>query len=92
MYQFDNFAPFALGGLGFYRPSVTRMVNNQIVESDRKTTFGWHLGLGADLKLNLNYSAGILAHYHHPFDVQQDLGPKVSGSYCKLMMTFMYSF
>ena len=37
--NFDAFTPYFVGGLGFYLPTVTRSVNNQIVESDSKVTF-----------------------------------------------------
>lgn len=91
-YQYDNFAPFVLGGFGFYLPRVTRMVDGQPLKSDSKLTFGNHLGLGAELKLNRRVTVGTLFHWHNPFNIQQDIGPDVRGSYYKLMMTALYSF
>ncbi|MBF0206277.1 MAG: hypothetical protein HQK53_05255 [Oligoflexia bacterium] len=91
-YQFDSFSPFWLGGLGFYRPTVNRKVDGNYVESGAKTTFGYHIGAGIDLRLNSNVTVGMLGHYHDPFDINQTLGPKVSGAYFKLMLTFGYSF
>lgn len=91
-YQFDNFSPYAVGGLGFYNPQVKRYQNNNLVESDSKLVFGYHFGAGADLKLNEKVTVGILIHYHNPFDVQQDNGSDVEGSYQKLMLTSFYSF
>ena len=92
VYQFDAFAPFATGGLGFYQPKVKRYVNGVLQESETKTSFGWHVGVGAELRLNRNFTTGILAKLHNPFDVKQYLGPEVEGSYTKLMITGMYSF
>jgi opacity protein-like surface antigen len=91
-YQYDNFAPFVVGGFGFYRPKVRRVVNDVLVSSEAKMTFGNHLGLGAELKLNRRVTVGALLHWHNPFNVQQDNGPAVKGAYTKLMMTALYSF
>lgn len=92
LYQFDNFAPFIVGGFGFYNPKVKRDVAGQLQESESKMTFGVHLGAGAELKLNRHFSVGVLGHLHNPFDVKQDLGPEVEGSYFKLLITSLYSF
>ena len=91
-FQFDAFSPFALGGLGFYAPTVTRRINNELVESSTRLTFGVHMGGGVELKLNNKFSMGILAHYHNPFDVKQEDGPEVEGSYVKLLLTTLYTF
>lgn len=92
LYQFDSFAPFALAGLGFYAPKVRRILTNQIVESDTKIVFGVNIGAGVDLRLNQKFTIGMLAQYHNPFDVKQELGPEVEGSYTKLLITTMYTF
>lgn len=91
-YQFDNFSPYALAGLGFYSPKVRRLVNGEYTDSKSKIVFGTHLGAGADLRLNKTITMGILGHYHNPFDVKQELGPEVEGSYFKLLITTLYSF
>lgn len=91
-YQFDAFSPYAVGGLGFYSPRVKRMINGELLESKSKIVFGTHLGIGAELKLNRHFSTGLLGHYHNPFDVKQEVGPEVEGSYFKLLITGMYSF
>ena len=94
LYHFDSFAPFCLAGLGFYSPTSKRSINSAgtIKESDSKLTFGIHFGAGADLRLNNNYSIGILGHYHDPFDIKQETGPKVRGSYFKLLITAYYIY
>jgi len=91
-YQFDAFSPFVLGGLGFYSPKVKRFINNKLSESESAVTFGWNIGLGADLKLNPKFSVGVLWHYHNPFDVKQEADSDVEGSYSKLLITTLYSF
>ncbi|MBF0366626.1 MAG: hypothetical protein HQK50_13720 [Oligoflexia bacterium] len=92
MYHFDAFSPFVVGGLGFYRPRVTRTVLGNYGESGAKTSFGFMLGGGLYLRLNKSVTVGMLALYHDPFDVKQDVGPKVSGAYFKLMLTASYAF
>jgi opacity protein-like surface antigen len=92
LYNFDAFAPFASGGLGFYSPKVTREVNGELKESESKVTFGYHLGGGADLDLNKKVKVGMIGMIHNPFDVKQDYQPKVEGSYFKLLMTAYYKF
>jgi len=84
IYQLDAFAPYALGGLGFYWP--------QINGSAVKAVFGITFGAGVDLTLNSHVKVGLLIQYHDPFDVQQDVGSKVEGSYTKMLMTGGYTF
>ncbi len=84
LYQVDSFVPVALAGLGFYMPRTTT--------SEKKLVFGYHLGGGAELKLNNKFTLGLLLHYHDPFDVKKSPNPKVEGSYCKLLITTLYSF
>ncbi len=92
LYEFDSFSPFVMAGLGFYRPKVSRVLNNTLVESEGKLTLGPNLGAGVDLRLNRHFIFGVILHYHDPFDVKQDYGPKVEGSYLKLLLTVMYTF
>lgn len=91
-YQIDNFSPFAVAGLGFYSPKVTRLVESEYIESTSKLVFGVHFGVGAELKLNDKFTVGLMAHYHDPFDVKQEVGPKVEGNYLKLLITTFYTF
>ena len=92
IFQMDSFSPYLLGGLGFYRPKTTRIMNGGPLTSEDKLTFGSHFGAGADLRLNRNFTVGLLGHVHNPFDVKQEQGTQVEGSYFKLLMTMMYSF
>jgi len=91
-FQFDSFAPFALGGLGFYWPKMRREVSGTLQESKSKMTFGLNLGAGAELRLNRHFMVGVIGHYHNPFDVKQDNGPDVELSYFKLLITLFYTF
>lgn len=92
LYQFDSFSPYILGGFGFYNPKVKRYVKDDLVESKSKVIFGTHFGAGGELQLNNKFAVGILAHYHNPFDVKQELGPEIEGSYSKLLITGLYTF
>jgi opacity protein-like surface antigen len=92
LFQFDSFSPFVMAGLGFYRPVVRRIQDGSLKESEAKTAFGWNVGAGADLKLNSEFTVGVLSAFHNPFDVQQENGADVEGAYFKLLMTSMYTF
>lgn len=91
-YQYDSFAPFFVAGLGFYAPKVTRELNGTLKKSQSKLVFGDHFGFGADLRLNRRTMVGIIAHYHNPFDLKQELDPEIEGHYYKLLITAFYSF
>lgn len=92
LYQVDAISPFVLGGLGFYWPKVKRLQGSEVKDSKSKTVFGANVGAGIDLNLNSNYSVGVLAQYHNPFDVKQDGDKEVAGSYFKLLLTGFYTF
>ncbi len=93
VFNFDSFSPYVLGGLGFYRPKVTRQVGvNNFQESEGKYTFGFNFGAGVDLELNDSYTIGLMASYHNPFKVKQDRMGSVRGSYSKLLVTLMRAF
>ena len=92
LFQFDAFFPFALAGLGFYAPQTLREVNGALVESEEKVVFGTNFGVGSDLKLNDKFTVGVMAQFHNPFDVKQDVGEEVEGSYLKLLIATFYTF
>ena len=94
LYQFDNFSPYVLGGLGLYAPKLHRVINanGDIQQTETKIAFGYHFGAGADLALNNNVSVGLLFHFHNPFDLKQDVGQEVEAAYYKLMMLAFYVF
>lgn len=88
-YEFDSFSPFLLGGLGFYMPQIR---DRDGTTSEAKYTFGVNAGGGVDLRLNDTFVMGVLAQFHHPFDIKQDETSTVRGSYFKLLLTTMYLF
>ncbi|MDD4973195.1 MAG: hypothetical protein PHY93_02540 [Bacteriovorax sp.] len=91
-FQFDAFSPFVLGGLGFYLPSASRIQNNVPTETRKQLVFGVNVGAGVELRLNSDVTVGVILHYHDPFDVRQDSGPKLEGSYMKLLILASYTF
>jgi opacity protein-like surface antigen len=91
-YQFDAFSPFFLGGFGFYEPSATRNLNGVLTKTREQVVFGMNLGAGVELKLNNEWTVGVIAHYHDPFSVRQDVGGDLDGSYMKLLLLGMYTF
>jgi hypothetical protein len=93
IFDFDAFSPYFIGGVGFYRPTTTREVAPGLFQRSKgKMTFGLNAGLGADLKLNSNYTVGLLSMLHKPFDVKQENQGDVKGAYFKLLLTTSYSF
>ncbi|PIP93278.1 MAG: hypothetical protein COW00_09815 [Bdellovibrio sp. CG12_big_fil_rev_8_21_14_0_65_39_13] len=90
LYSFDSLDFFAQGGLGLYWPQAERNINGQKIDGDAKAVMGWTAGVGADLKLNSQYSTGVLGQYHDPFDQRTEDGQKLGGRYFKLMWTFSY--
>jgi opacity protein-like surface antigen len=91
-FQFDAFSPFVLGGFGFYLPSANRIQNGVPTETRKQLVFGVNVGAGVELRLNRDITIGVIAHYHDPFDVRQDSGPKLEGSYMKLLILAFYTF
>jgi len=87
-YQFDNFTPFVILGLGFYAPEVS----SPTYDSDAKIVLGASYGLGMDLRLSRHFKIGAIYQIHNPFDVSQDGGPDLEGSYSKLLLVGFYSF
>jgi opacity protein-like surface antigen len=91
-FQFDAFSPFVLGGFGFYAPQATRSLNGVLTETRSQLVFGMNLGIGVELRLNSQATVGVIAHYHDPFDVRQEIGSDLEGSYMKMLLLGMYTF
>ncbi len=91
-FQFDAFSPFVLAGLGFYLPSAKRLINGVPTDSRSQLVFGVNVGAGVELHLNNEITVGVIAHYHDPFDVRQDIGGPLEASYMKLLILASYTF
>ncbi len=92
-FHFDSFSPFVVGGLGFYIPKLRRQeADGNLHPTKSQVVFGPHLGAGVDLRLNHHFAIGMLGQYHNPFDVKQEVGAEVEGSYFKLLLTVFYIF
>lgn len=91
-FQFDAFSPFVLGGLGFYLPEATRNLGGVMTKTRRQLVLGVNIGAGVELRLNSVATVGVIAHYHDPFDVKQEVGAKLEGSYMKLLILGFYTF
>ena len=91
-FQFDAFSPFVLGGFGFYQPEATRNLNGVLTKTREQLVFGMNLGGGVELRLNSEFTVGVIAHYHDPFDVRQENTSDLEGSYMKLLIMGMYTF
>ena len=89
VFEYDNFSPFLLGGLGFYAPQADRVGTGN---TTRKLTFGLNWGGGVDLRLNDEFVIGAMLQMHWPFKVEQDEGKDLKGYYMKMLLTGMYLF
>jgi opacity protein-like surface antigen len=92
LWEYDNFSPYVLGGLGFYIPEARRGSGAGTQETDSKITFGMNFGAGAELRLNSIWSVGALFQMHWPFRSKQDDQSDLRGYYSKLLLTIGYSF
>ena len=92
LFEFDNFSPFVLGGLGFYQPRAQRRTGTGKQWTDEKLTFGLNFGGGVDLRLNEEWTVGAMGQMHWPFAVKQDNQSDLKGYYFKMLLTLMYSF
>ncbi len=91
-FQLDAFSPYVLAGFGFYLPSVRRFENGGLSDTRSQLVFGVNVGVGGELRLNDDVTVGVIAHYHDPFDVRQDIGAKLEASYMKLLLIASYTF
>ncbi|HET7220646.1 MAG TPA: outer membrane beta-barrel protein [Vicinamibacterales bacterium] len=74
-----GFAPYLLGGPGWYKRTVESLDDS--AESVSTTTFGWHAGFGAELRMGGH--AGLHADYrytHLSFDDDEEEGGSFLGN------------
>ncbi len=95
IFDYDKFAPFFGGGLGFYwigGERVLNPLNNTVTEASSKTTFGLNAFTGLELDVSTRVNISFMAHFHKPFGVSFDGQPDISGSYMKLLIIPSYRF
>jgi len=90
MIYLDTLVPYAVAGLGFYNPSVS-------IQGSREgsLTFGFHLGVGADLVINDQFELGGELTFHNPFDTDTDTKAgkvDLNGAFFTMMIRGGYRF
>ena len=85
-----SFSPYILGGGGWYSHRVESLLNDDVLASNTTRDFGWHGGIGAELRLGSH--AGIHADYRYTFlkfggDEQKILGKSYLPGYTGSMWT-----
>jgi len=83
------FSPFVLGGAGWYAQKFETLVGDETILSETVREFGWHAGLGAELKMGSH--VGLHADYRYTFldfdgdddddDEDDDDGPPIIGRF-----------
>ncbi len=78
-----SFAPYLLGGVGWYQDKVETLdASGKVTGSTSETTFGYHAGFGAEIRAGQH--AGIHADYRYKFirdpDSTSDGGPPIIGT------------
>ena len=92
---FDRVVPYAVFGLGFYRPSFQQTYGNGLTNSISPVLFGVHLGPGVDLQLTRQLFFGASLTFHDIFGStrQTPNGPlSVGGTYTTFLVHAGFSF
>jgi len=61
----STFAPYVLGGLGWYTHSVEQTAGRQVIDSTTSRRVGTHAGFGAEMRLG--HRAALHADYRYTF-------------------------
>ena len=86
------FAPYLLGGGGWYSTKVEALADNEPVPGSSVTSreFGWHGGVGAELRLGNH--AGVHADYRYTFlkfgDDETETGATESSGLSRLVPSY----
>jgi hypothetical protein len=85
-----SFSPYILGGAGWYSHRIEVLLDDSVLSSDTTRDFGWHAGLGAEIRLGRH--AGIHADYRYTFlhfggDEDRILGQRFLPGYTGSMWT-----
>lgn len=92
---FDRVVPYAVFGLGFYRPSFTQNLQSGLAESISPVLFGVHLGPGVDLQLTRQLFFGASLTFHDIFGSSRQTpnGPlSVGGTYTSFLVHAGFTF
>jgi outer membrane protein W len=85
-----TFSPYILGGGGWYSHRIEALLNDDVLASETTRDFGWHGGVGAEIRLGRH--AGVHADYRYTFlhfgkDEETILGQRFLPSYTGSMWT-----
>lgn len=89
---YDKVVPYAVLGLGFYRPSYQIMNNadgNSIINTVSTTLFGVHIGPGVDLEVTQRLFFGASLTFHDVFSTSKPLASgmvPVGGTYTSFLL------
>jgi opacity protein-like surface antigen len=61
----STLSPYVLGGVGWYTQKVEQLAAGTVTASDTSRRFGYHAGIGAELKLGRH--AGVHGDYRYTF-------------------------
>ena len=61
----SRIAPYLLGGIGWYTRRIDQLTAGSVTTSDTSRRFGYHAGIGGELKLGRH--AGVHADYRYTF-------------------------
>jgi opacity protein-like surface antigen len=91
----STFSPYFLGGGGWYSHRLETLAGDETLSSESTRDFGWHGGLGAELKLGAH--AGLHGDYRYTFlDFGQDVpipeAPQSGGGGPALVGRFLPSY
>ena len=78
-----GFSPYVLGGAGWYAQKFETLAGDETIAEETVRDFGWHAGIGAELKLGKH--AGLHGDYRYTFldfgdDDDEEIGGGILGS------------
>ena len=78
-----GFSPYFLGGAGWYARKFETLLGDETITEETVRDFGWHAGIGAELKLGKH--AGVHGDYRYLFldfgnDDDKEIGSGILGS------------
>lgn len=95
---YDKVVPYAVLGLGFYRPNYqisNNLDGNPVINTVSSTLFGVHLGPGVDLELTKQLFFGAALTFHDVFSTTQPVNGgtlPVGGTYTSFLLHTGFTF